>query len=224
MSKLARNDFDAVSVVYDSLASLVFAGAIRRSQVELLPQIENAGNVLIIGGGTGWFLLELLRRTNAKRVVYLELSKDMLTKSQRLVEREAPEHLHRVEFRHGTEQSLRDGDEKFDVIATNFFLACFGDENCTRVVTRLHPFLAQGGRWLFVDFQYPERGWRRWAAMVLFKVMFTFFNVVSDLEARRPPNYELGFQRVGLRASVERAYYARMIRARLLAQDALPTS
>ncbi|MET0287537.1 MAG: class I SAM-dependent methyltransferase [Polyangiales bacterium] len=222
MTKLARNDFDAVSTIYDSLAGLVFAGAIRRSQLELLPQIDGADKVLIIGGGTGWFLLELLKRTTAKQVVYLELSKDMLRKSRALVEREAPEHLHRVEFRHGTEQSLGAEDGHFDVIATNFFLACFGDENCTRVVTRLHPFLAPQGRWLFVDFQYPERGWARLAALVLFKVMFTFFNLVSDLEARRPPDYELGFRRVGLRASLERPFFARMIRARLLAQGAAP--
>ncbi len=217
-----RNDFDAVSTVYDALAGFVFAGAIRRSQLALLPQIQGANKVLIIGGGTGWFLLELLKRTDAKHVVYLELSRDMLRKSRALVEREAPEHLHRVDFRHGTEQTLTEQDRNFDVIATMFFLACFGDENCTRVVTRLHPFLAPHGRWLFTDFQYPERGVARWAAMVLFKVMFTFFNVVSDLEARRPPNYELGFRRVGLRATLERSFFGRMIRARLLDQNAQP--
>lgn len=215
MSKPARNDFDAVSPVYDALASLVFAGNIRRAQLELLPQIGDAQHVLIIGGGTGWFLLELLRRTSARHVVYLELSRDMLRKSRQLVEREAPEHLHRVEFRHGTEQSLSAND-RFDVIATNFFLACFGDDNCTRVIERLHPQLAEGGRWLFVDFQYPERGWSRLAAVVLFWVMFTFFNLVSGLEARRPPNYGLGFNRIGLRRASERRYYASMIHSAIL--------
>ena len=216
MPKFDSNNFDSVTPFYDALAGLVFGGNIRRSQVALLPKIKTIDTALVIGGGTGWFLLELLAQTDVRKVLYVELSRDMLNKSQRLVERSAPQWLHRVEFRLGSEESITAADGPFDVIATNFFLACFGDDNCTQMISRLHPHMGPNGRWLFVDFQVPDRGWRRLCALVLFKIMFTFFNVFSGLEARMPPNYERGFQQVGLKPQTERRFYARMIHVKLL--------
>jgi tRNA (cmo5U34)-methyltransferase len=221
MANFSSNNFDLVSPIYDALATLVFGGNIRRSQVALLPKIKDANSALVIGGGTGWFLLELLARTDVRKVLYVELSKDMLDKSQRLVERRAPQWLSRVEFRLGSEESITPADGPFDLIATNFFLACFGDDNCSQMISRLHPHMAPNGRWLFADFQVPDRGWRRVCAMILFKVMFTFFNVFSGLEARRPPNYDLGFRQVGLKPQTERRFYARMIHVKLMANAQL---
>lgn len=212
---LARNDFDLVSPVYDALAGLVFAGAIRRSQIALLPELQSAERVLIIGGGTGWFLYELLARTPARHVVYLELSREMIERSRTLIAQRAPEWLSRVEFRHGTQADLAQG-EQFDVIATNFFLGCFNDENCARVIAELYPHLAARGKWLYVDFVYPRGGLALLCALVLFKVMYLFFNVFSGLEARRPPRAGPGFAQVPLRTTEQRTFYSGMIDARLM--------
>ena len=220
MTAIAKNNFDLVSPIYDALAGLVFAGKIRNSQIALLPKVAHVGSALVIGGGTGWFLLELLARTRVRKVLYVELSKDMLDKSRRLIERNAPQWLDRVEFRLGSEESITAEDGPFDLIATNFFLACFGDANCTQVVSRLHPHMARDGRWLFADFVVPDRGLRRLSALILFKIMFTFFNIMSGLEARRPPRYELGFQRIGLKPVTERRFYAHMIHVKLMANAA----
>jgi len=219
--KMRKNDFDAVAPIYDALAGLVFMGAIKRSQIALLPEISDAKSVLIVGGGTGWFLAELLARTPIERVLYVELSSDMLEKSRRQVERRVPQHLGRVEFRLGTEESVTEEDGLFDVVATNFFLACFGDENCARVASGLRKKLAPGGRWLFVDFEVPSKGIRRLAAQVLFKVMFTFFNVVSSLEAKGPPNYGYAFGPLGMQSSTETRFYGDMIRAKVLTATAV---
>jgi tRNA (cmo5U34)-methyltransferase len=212
---LARNDFDLVSPVYDALAGLVFAGAIRRSQIALLPALQHADRVLVIGGGTGWFLYELLARTPARRVVYLELSREMLERSRALVAKRAPEWLDRVEFRHGTQADLG-RHEQFDVIATNFFLGCFSDENCARVVAELFPHLGERGQWLHVDFVYPKSGLTRLCALVLFRVMYLFFNVFSGLEARRPPRSALGFARLPLDTEQGATFYGGMIDAKLM--------
>lgn len=214
--QFSNNNFDAVTPIYDALAGLVFGGNIKRSQVALLPKLKTIDNALVIGGGTGWFLLELLAQTDVKKVLYVELSRDMLNKSRQLVERRAPQWLSRVEFKLGSEQSIMPEDGPFDLIATNFFLACFGDDNCAQMIRRLHPHMSPNGRWLFSDFQVPDRGWSRICALILFKIMFTFFNVFSGLEARRPPNYEQGFRQVGLKPQTERRFYARMIHVKLL--------
>jgi tRNA (cmo5U34)-methyltransferase len=217
---MKQNNFDLVAPIYDALAGLVFGGAIRRSQLAYVPDVARLDSALVIGGGTGWFLLELLARTQVKRVVYVELSESMLEKSRRLIADRNPAWLERVTFRHGTEQSIKADESPFDLIVTNFFLACFGDANCTQMIERLYPHLAPHGKWLFVDFERPPSGLNRLAAAALFKVMFTFFNVMSDLESKGPPNYGLGFGPLKLRTLLERTFYAGMIRVRLMENTA----
>jgi len=215
-----RNDFDLVAPIYDPLATLVFCGAIRRSQVALLPHLAGARSAIVIGGGTGWFLLELLRRTNISQILYVEKSQRMLRRSRMLVKRKMPEAAARVEFRLGTEASLAESDGAFDVIVTNFFLDIFNDDNCVAVAQALDQCLVSDGRWLFVDFHTPPPGPARWFATVLFKVMFTFFNVLSHMESRRPPRYSAAFARLGLSPLVSRGFYANIIRAQLLEKRA----
>jgi len=214
-----RNNFDLVAPIYDTLATVVFAGAIRRAQTSLLPQLQGRQNALILGGGTGWFLLELLERTDVGKVLYVEKSGNMLDKSEQLLLAHRPDWARRVEFRLGTEESVLPEDGPFDLLVTNFFLDLFSDANCAQMIERLYPNLADKGRWLFVDFHTPEAGWERLAAKSLFKVMFTFFNVTSQMESRRPPPYQTTFDRLGLRTEVEQHFYGSMIRAKLLAKS-----
>lgn len=214
-----RNDFDLVAPIYDGLASLVFMGAIRRAQLSMLPRLVGSQNVLIIGGGTGWFLLELLRTVRPRRVVYLEKSSRMLSFSRDLIQREAPELLSSVDFRLGTEQSLSEADGAFDLIVTNFFLDLFSTENSAAVAESLARNFSPSGRWLFTDFHWPERWLLRLYAALLFKVMFTFFNIFSRMESRRPPDYDRIFSRVGLKTSSVLMFYGTMIHSRLLVRS-----
>jgi ubiquinone/menaquinone biosynthesis C-methylase UbiE len=214
--KARRNDFDFVAPIYDALAALVFAGAIRRAQLSLIPRLASAQNALVIGGGTGWFLLELLQSVGVKHVVYVEKSQKMLDYSRRLITKRAPASLSRVEFRLGTEESLTPQDGPFDLVVTNFFLDLFTEENSAGVAESLHKHLAPAGRWLFVDFQTPKGVLANSSARALFKVMFTFFNVVARMESHRPPNYERIFGRLGMRVLEERTFFASFISAQLL--------
>ncbi|MET0283534.1 MAG: class I SAM-dependent methyltransferase [Polyangiales bacterium] len=211
-----RNDFDLVAPIYDGLATLVFAGAIKRAQLSMLPSLRGVDDVLILGGGTGWFLLALLRSVRPRRVLYIEKSSKMLRYSRELIAREAPDQLGCVEFRLGTEQSLEERDGSFQLIVTNFFLDLFNTENSAAVAESLARNFAPGGRWLFTDFQLPERGFLRWYAQLLFKVMFTFFNVFSRMESRRPPDWERIFGRIGMKIDSGRSFYGSMIHSRLL--------
>jgi tRNA (cmo5U34)-methyltransferase len=217
---VVRNDFDLVAPIYDALASLVFGGALRRAQFALLERVRDARRVLIIGGGSGWFLRELLARCNAQHVLYIEQSPKMLAYSRAAVAEAAPESLSRVEFRLGTEESLSAADGEFDLVATNFFLDLFEQSGAAGIARRLCERLAAHGRWLFVDFELPERGPVRLYGLLLFRVMFTFFNVVARMESRWPPDYARIFEPLGLRVTHERRFYASLVRARLLQRGA----
>ncbi len=110
-SALASGDFDRVAWCYDALAKLAFGGRLQRAQGAALQAglPPGAPRVLVLGGGAGWVLTEILRLRPGARVLYLEASVQMLARAQRRLRREAS--LGRppaqVEFRHGTEQSLR---------------------------------------------------------------------------------------------------------------------
>jgi tRNA (cmo5U34)-methyltransferase len=212
----SRNNFDLVAPVYE-LTTLVFGGSVRRSQRVLLKELGPVKTILVIGGGTGWFLVELLEQTNAQRIIYLEKSKKMLDMSRRLVQRRLPARLERVEFRHGTEDSVTSNDGPIDLVVTNFFLSQFTTDNCLKIARRLHSRLTPSSRWLFVDFEKPaERGWQRWAALAMYKLMFTFFILVSDLESRRQPDWEYVFGQLHMRPAVHKQFFAGMIHGKIL--------
>jgi tRNA (cmo5U34)-methyltransferase len=219
-----RNDFDLVAPIYDGLAALVFGGAIRRAQTRLLPALREAERALIIGGGTGWFLLELLDRTDVEHVLYVEKSENMLNKSRDLLIARAPQWLNRVEFRLGTEESVTAQDGGFDLLVTNFFLDLFQDTNCSNMIEQLASKLSSSGRWLFVDFHTPEGGWQRTASDALYTVMYGFFSLTSQIESRRPPEYQATFDRLGIQTELEETFYATMIRAKLMRKLAAPSA
>ena len=78
--------------------------------------------ILIVGGGTGWLLQQVLTHCQPNRVVYLEASAKMLAlASRRVINHNV---AGSVVFRVGDETCLKP-DESFDVIMTPFVLDLF---------------------------------------------------------------------------------------------------
>ena len=99
--------FDRVAWCYDVLAGLVFGPAQRRAQQAALVGLPaGAPHVLILGGGTGWVLLEVLRCRPQATVLYLEASPKMLTRASTRLARVCPAATTQIEFRHGTQAAL----------------------------------------------------------------------------------------------------------------------
>lgn len=218
------NDFDRIAPCYDSLASIGTLGAIRRAQRLHMTLLMQPRRVLIVGGGAGRFLLDLLRcRRRAGtlatlRVLYLERSVRMLELARRLLAREEPALGAAVEFRLGSACALCEPVESFDAIVTNFFFDLFSDRRALRIARHLSPMLAPRGVWLVVDWQLPTTRLRRRGARLLFAAMYAFFRVVSQVESDRPPDYTRLFTTLGFVAESQRAAYARLIRSTIWAR------
>ncbi len=213
-----RNDFNLLAPVYDWMAAIPFLGFVRRGQLALLSQLASCESVLIIGGGTGWFLLELLRRVQPKRVLYVEQSERMTRYSRELVQREAPELLPIVEFRQSTEQSLSPKDGQFDLVVTNFFLDLFSPENAVQVGEKLRQRLAPGGKWLVTGFQIPARGLGRWYAKAVFSLMFPFFRIFSNIESKQMPDYPGLLRKLGFEADTEQTFLGDIVHSSIYAR------
>ncbi|WBA42121.1 class I SAM-dependent methyltransferase [Hymenobacter canadensis] len=204
---LPDSGFDRVAAFYDPLARLVYGRALQAAQQAALIAGLPAGTprVLIIGGGTGWVLAEVLRLRPQAQVLYLEASPRMLARARRQVPADAAAH---VEFRLGTEAAL-DPSERFEVIVTFFLLDLFEPGRLRQLVARLHHARQPSAPWLLADFAAPRIWWQRG----LLTAMYGFFRATTGISARRLPPIHQELKRLGLQPGQEQRFFGGMVEA-----------
>lgn len=177
-------NFNWVAPVYDTLAFLVFGHKLQRAQVIFLDQIPTGASVLLVGGGTGWLLEQILKHDHAKRIVYLEPSRKMVAlASRRMIQNALPGS---VDFRVGDETALLP-DESFDVIITPFVLDLFTETTLkTRFIPILLNALRPNGVWLVTDFIQPPAWWQK----ALLWTMIRFFRLTAGIETNTLANWQ----------------------------------
>lgn len=177
-------NFNWVAPVYDTLAFLVFGHKLQRAQVVFLDQIPAGASVLLVGGGTGWLLEQLLKRGSIRRIVYLETSRKMVARASRRMIRKSL--LGSVDFRVGDETALLP-NESFDVIMTPFVLDLFTETTLkTRFIPPLLNAFKPTGLWLVTDFVQPPAKWQR----ALLWIMIRFFRLTAGIEANRLADWQ----------------------------------
>ena len=195
-------NFDSVAWCYDALAGLVFGGSLRRAQRAALAGLPaGAPCVLVLGGGTGWVLTEVLRRCPRATVLYLEASGPMLARAMGHLRRTAPGAAGQVEFRRGTEAMLGPS-EQFDALVTFFVLDCFPLDVLGPALDRLAAARRPTAPWLLADFCRPRYGWQR----ALLGAMYRFFGAVAALQTRQMPDLHAALGERGLH-SAQQAFF-----------------
>ncbi len=169
-----KGGFDNVAGIYDTLSFLVFGNDLRKAQQSLLDELPAKGVVLIIGGGAGWILGEVLSRRPELVIHYVEASEKMLDLSKTQVRAEA-----NVTFIHGTEQEIP--GQYYDCIITNFFLDVFAREQLLPAMTLMKEKLKATGVWFCTDFRDSGKHHHRF----LIWLMHRFFRLFASLEANR---------------------------------------
>ncbi|MBD1396919.1 class I SAM-dependent methyltransferase [Pontibacter sp. JH31] len=206
-------NFDPIAPLYDSLARLVFGNELRRAQLAHLDAIPAQARVLLIGGGSGWLLEQLLQLRPGIAVTYLENAPKMLQMAKQRIGRNPALSKSAVTFRLGNEDSLT-ADEKFDVILTPFLLDLFPEQRLQHLMDRLYTCLTPNGLWLFSDFwpvQTPALIWQR----LLLKSMYTFFGLLSEVKATRLPDFRKHFERLQLQELQSAPFYKGMVQAKV---------
>jgi ubiquinone/menaquinone biosynthesis C-methylase UbiE len=198
-----------VAWCYDALAGLVFGPALKKAQRAALAGLPpGAPHVLILGGGTGWVLTEVLRRRPRATVLYLEASPNMLARARERLHRECPQAVAQVEFRHGTQAALGP-TEGFGAIITFFVLDCIAASETETALAQLRAAPRPGAPWLLADFRPARRGWRR----VLLRSMYAIFRLTTGLRARELPHLHPALARLGLGPASCRVFYGGAIEA-----------
>ena len=170
--------FDSIAKYYDLLARLVFGSSILSSQTIFLNKIPPSSNVLVLGGGTGWWLKELLFNIPGCRILYIERSVEMMKLAMKANKDS------RIVFMLGTENSLNSWNE-FDVVITFFFLDLFQEKKLQEVIEKIRLSMKPNALWLAADFVKTK-----WWHSVMLSMMYAFFWFTTGLRNQRLPNWD----------------------------------
>lgn len=216
-----RFSFNHIAPVYDKLSYLIFWGSIQRAQRFFLTSIPPQSTVLIIGGGSGDILIELLNYRTPQYITYVEASTAMLNRARQKVanyRRANPTHLiPMINFIQGTEQDV-DLPEKHQVVITNFVLDMYQEETLTAMMKRIDDLLAANALWFFTDFRYSSQPLVRYWQRPLAWIMYRFFHLTANISLQSLPNYDFYFQKLGWQEKQSRSFFGDFIATKVYAR------
>ncbi len=173
---------------YDSLSQLIYGRALLNAQIFLLQFIPVNSRILIVGGGTGKILDEIIKiHSSGLQVTYVEVAAGMMARSKKrntgnnkvIFVNDAIENI-----------TLPPG---FDVVITPFLFDNFKETSLDKIFNSIHSLLKTGGLWLNADFQLTGKWWQNF----LLKSMFLFFRMLCGIEASKLPDIDSQFVKHG---------------------------
>ena len=213
LPNLPDSGFHRVASFYDWLARLIYGDALEQAQEALLPHLPPQGRVLVIGGGSGWLLEQLLKTGRQLEILYIDAAPAMLQRAQQRYIGSQQPHQCSIAFRLGTEQALQP-QEQFDVVYTPFLLDLFPPRRLQQLMERLTDALTPNGIWLFADFWPQQQPPPRWQKLLIWG-MYAFFGTVSGVKARQLPDYAQHFKSLGFQELYSRSFYKGMVQAKV---------
>ena len=202
--------FDRLARGYDLLVALVYGSSLRKAQSHYLDRVKEDSKVLIVGGGTGWFLEALLRTGKIAEVTYVELSGKMLSLSRERIEKRLPQLLDRVEWIQGTVHDLPVG-RSFDLVCTLCYLDLFEGEQLEREALSVRNRLSDKGNWYYSDFCFAKRWPMSWISRGLIWIMYRFFRMLCRIPAGKLENLSGAVAATGMESQGRKAWYGGMI-------------
>lgn len=203
MSNQVLNRFDKLVPYYDKLAKLVFGSAIRKAQVSNLNLIQPQANVLVLGGGTGDWLNDLINNNPTCHVWYVEASSAMLKRAAINLQ-----HSNQITFIHGTHNNIP--DFTFDVVITHFFVDMFNNQELKMLARQFKRILKKDGLWLVSDF-VEQKTWHK----LLLWVMYLFFRSAGVIDAKALPAWDTVIRRCAFLSIAYDSFYGHFIHSRV---------
>lgn len=209
------NNYDRIAKYYDFLSRTVFFKAQVNAQTEQLPFIPQESTILIVGGGTGWILSKIAElQPKGLRITYVEISSEMIALARK---RDVKENS--IELINAPIEDYHT-KKTFDIILTAFLFDNFSREKAELVFHKLHNLLKTEGLWLFSDFSYQPKIGKIWQHIML-KIMYFFFRMVSNVEARELPDMGVYFKKNKYKKMFRKRYYRNFIKATVYQKTSL---
>jgi ubiquinone/menaquinone biosynthesis C-methylase UbiE len=188
-------NFDRIAGSYRWLEYAAFGRALEHARFDFLSRAAEARCVLILGGGDGRFLAQLLCRNRRASVAVIETSARMIQLAR---ERLPPAERSRVAFHQIDAVAGPWPDGPFDLSVSHFFLDCLDYRAAEAVILKMSALLTPGAVWLVSEFQEPPGPIRHLHARLWLGAMYRFFSMATGLRASRLPPYRELLTRRGL--------------------------
>ncbi len=189
--------FDFLAPHYGWMETVLAGSRLQRCRTTWIDRLAGCRHLLVAGVGHGPALAAVLRAQPGLRITCVDASAGMLAQARRRAERAGAD-LNRLTFVQATLPDWQPA-EKFDAIATHFFLDCFPPAQLAEVIRALAAVLAPRARWIVSDFAVPTRGLRRWRARAVHALMYRFFRVFTRLPAQRLTRPDSLLEQAGFR-------------------------
>jgi len=204
-------NFNFIAPVYDSLAFLVYGNNLIRAKKIFLQEIPARAQILLMGGGTGNILNDLIEKNPEVHVDFVEPSTAMI----RIAEKNLKEKFRsRVNFISGNHLAIPSGVQ-YDAVTSFFVVDCFPQEDAIEFTTAITSSLKSNGLWLFADFFDTGKFHHR--AMLWF--MYRFFRTVAGIPASQLPDYAAIFRAVKFSVKEEKKFLNGLIRSLMLRRE-----
>lgn len=197
--------FDRLAPFYTGMEVALAGKRLQRCRLTWLDALHGCEEILIAGVGHGHFLAALTRQFPRAHVTCLDASAGMLRHARRRAER-AGARMDQLTFVHAALPEWHPPLQRFDAIATHFFLDCFAPDELARVVARLAGAARKNAAWLVSDFAVPSRGFARLRARAVHRLMYAFFRPMTRITATAvttpdPHLVAAGFRLAGRRSA-----------------------
>lgn len=192
-----KRSYNSIALIYDRLATLMYGDRLQQTQAWLIQAIPPSSRVLIIGGGTGWILEEIARKTSARHyITYIDSSEKMIA-----LARKRNAGRNEVTFVTATIQDA-DVRAQYDVVLTPFFFDNFTNNTLQKIFDHIDTTLLPHALWLYCDFRKTNVWWQR----LLLHVMYLFFRACCGIEAKQLPDAEGCFASHGYKIQKEQLF------------------
>ena len=204
-------NFNFIAPIYDPLAFLVYGNNLIDAKKIFFEKIPSHARLLLMGGGTGNILNDLLKKKPDIIVDFVEASSGMMKIATKNLKKEFQP---RVNFITGDHHSIPK-DVQYDVITSFFVIDCFKQQDAVEFARAITSVLKHDGIWLFTDFFGTGKFYHR----VLLWSMYRFFRVVSRIPTIKLPDYAAIFKEVKFTVREEKRFLNGLIRSLLLERE-----
>lgn len=182
------NAYNRIAWLYDRLSRSCLGKEFTASKYTYLERLQVGQTILILGGGSGENLPEIVERIGAKgSVYYMDASTSMIQRAKRRFQGGIPLN---IEFIHNADFSQLSTINP-DIILTQYFLDVLSDKQLWVLFDQLAAIGDKHTEWIFVDFYaIPEKQW-------LINMLIGLFRVLVDHPRKDLPDYGYFFDRWG---------------------------
>jgi ubiquinone/menaquinone biosynthesis C-methylase UbiE len=179
---------------------LTFGPFLTRCRLAFLDELRSRKSALVLGDGDGRFTAQLLHVNPRIEVEAVDASEAML----RQLEGCAGSNAVRVRTNLADARNLNFASDRFDLVATHFFLDCLTTEEIASLAIELRGKMKSGAVWVVSEFAIPDTVFGKLIARPLVSFLYLAFRFLTRLSIRRLPDHRKALGNAGFLLAEQR--------------------